>query len=294
MQVYSVESIETRYWMNSTNSSSLGLAITAQTNNPDALFFNPGGLHTNKKSIVNFQSSNIYETDFFTISAIGKINKITIGIGSHLSQSGNIEKTSYNKDSNTIINNGTYNYGYYNLYLGAGTTIPFIKWGTIGTSLNLHEMNIDDDSLKGFTVNIGTVFEPASFLSIGYRYNFPLVMTWYSQDKINQRMLSAKHTLNAQSAIGLQLTSPSIIGLKIQVFGDYILAKPTNEIDTQLRLGSKLSFKRFDLNIGHNSRTNSAGVDLKFDKIKLGYCIIIPNQSNDLSNRHGFGINYLF
>ena len=64
VNIYSLESIESRYWMNSTNSSSLGLAITAQTNHPDALFFNPGSLHTNKKSNVNIQSSNIYNTDF--------------------------------------------------------------------------------------------------------------------------------------------------------------------------------------------------------------------------------------
>lgn len=294
VNIYSLESIESRYWMNSTNSSSLGLAITAQTNHPDALFFNPGSLHTNKKSNVNIQSSNIYNTDFFTLSAIGKINKITVGVGSHMTQSGNIEKTTYNEDTNTIISNGTYNYGYYNLYLGAGTTFPFIKWGSIGTSLNFHEMNIDSDSLKGFTINIGTIFEPVSFLSIGYRYNLPLVMTWYSQDKINKRQLSESHKINSQSAIGVQLTSPSIIGLKIQLLGDYLLNKPTNDLDTQFRLGSKLSFKRFDVNLGHNSRSNSAGIDLKFNRIKFGYSLTLPNQSNDLSNRHGFGINYLF
>ena len=97
------------------------------------------------------------------------------------------------------------------------------------------------------------IFEPVSFLSIGYRYNLPLVMTWYSQDKINNDIY-LNHTFQINSTICNwgSINQPINHRFKNELLGDYLLNKPTNDLDTQFRLGSKLSFKRFDVNLGHN------------------------------------------
>ena len=294
--VLSIEMIGSRHWNNSPNSSALGLAITAQTNHPDALFFNPAGLSTNKKSSININHSSFFQTDFSTFSLIGKFNDVSIGIGAHMSQSGQIEKTTYNEETKTIYSNGTYNYGYYTLYLGAAIQIPYLEWGFIGANMNIHQISIDQDSLKGDSISIGTLFTPFSFLSIGYRHSqiLPLIMTWYGQDKINSRSLSPSHTVKQQSAIGLNIKLPTIAGTKVTLMSDYIVIDDNNKEPASLRLGTQLEFKTITLNMGYNDLYLSSGIKINLNQLSFNYSINIPNQAKNLSNRHGFGINYSF
>lgn len=287
--------IDSTYWMNSTNSSALGLAVTAQTNHPDAVFFNPAALTTNKKSSLNINYTAFYNTDFSTISFISRIKNIHLGIGTHISQTEPIEKTVFDSNNNTIISNGSYNYSYYNFYLSSAMQLPYLSFASIGASYNLHQMEMDNDTLHGQTANLGFHLQPLSFLSLGYNkyYVIPFKLTWVSQDKIDNKYLATIHSISAYNVAGLELKLLPFTNLDITLFSDYVLNKKTDK-QSAFRLGSKFSIKNVDIKAGYNHRFIAFGVSTKIINLKFNYALILPNNDSSLDNRHSIGFNYLF
>ena len=177
--------------------------------------------------------------------------------------------------------------------MGGAAPIPFFKLGHIGTALHFHQLNIDTDSLKGISATMGWIYDPIKYISIGYRHNLPIIMTWYSQDKINQRNLTAKHTIPAESSIGLAISLPKLVGVQLSFLSDFLIQKNETN-DTPVRIGSSININKIALKAGYNIRYLSTGISIKLENFKINYSLTIPKESNDLSNRHGFGINYLF
>ena len=282
------------YWLNSTNTSALGLAVTGQSNHPNAVFYNPAALTSHQKSSINFDYTNYYDNDISNISIISANKHISIGFGTHISQSKNIEKTSFDSSTNEIQSEGYFDYTYYSVYLSAGMKIPFVSFGSIGASYNLHNLKIDEDALKGQTINIGIFLSPFKFLNIGLTnfYTIPLTMSWYLNNKIDQQEYYTDQTIDSYSVAGVELKLPKIYGWQINILVDSQLGG--SEDDAANRFGVRLNHKALNLFGGYNDRYLSGGISIEVEKIKLNYAILMPNKNEILENRHSFGIGFGF
>ncbi|MEK9727624.1 MAG: hypothetical protein VW397_05915 [Candidatus Margulisiibacteriota bacterium] len=287
--------IDSTYWMNSANSSGIGLAVTAQTNHPDAVFFNPASLTTIKKTSLNLSYTSIYDTEFSTLSFTSKIKGIHMGIGTHFSQSESIEKTSFDETNKQIISNGSYSYNYYNFYLSAASRIPYLSFLSIGASYNLHQMGMDGDTLKGETANWGILLKPSDFISLGLTryYAIPFKLTWVSEDRIDNNYLTSIHDISEYSVIGLELKLKKLLKLDLTILSDYTLDQSSDE-SSAFRIGTKLNVENITLLSGYNHRYISVGVGTQIKQIRLNYSLTFPRENESLDNRHSFGLNYNF
>ncbi len=285
------------YWMGTASSSAIGLATTGKTNSPDSLYFNPAGLHTNKKSSINASYTALYDTNFSNLGYIASSDLISFGIGIHVSQSPHIEKTSYDESSNKITTSGRYQYTYSSLFLSSAIKIPYLSFGHIGSSIHFHHMSIEDDILSGKSINIGALFTPLSMISIGYTHHnvIPLNLTWLSKSKINTPVNTTIHKVTHYGTVGLEIKALSLRSMQWTVLVDYEL--DTIETDainaySPLKFGTELTIKPVTLKAGYNYRFMSIGLSTKLNRIQFNYSFMLPKEKNMLDNRHAFGLNY--
>lgn len=283
------------YYMGSASSAAIGLATTAKTDAQDALFFNPAGLSLNTKSSINLNYTSNYNTDFSTISYIAKSDIISFGAGMHISQSPDIDKTSFNDSTYQITIDGQYRYTYSSLFLSASLQIPYISFGYIGSSIHFHNMSIESDILTGKTMNIGVIFKPFQLISIGYTQHnvIPLQLKWLTKNKMNTPEITTIHTINSYGIIGVEITALKTRTISWRILSDYSLDTIQNNDNNQspIKIGTEFELTPITLKAGHNDRFLSFGVSTKLNQIKFNYSFIMPNNQDMLNNRHAIGIN---
>ncbi|RAP24715.1 hypothetical protein DID73_01150 [Candidatus Marinamargulisbacteria bacterium SCGC AG-343-K17] len=285
------------YWMGSASSSAIGLATTAKTNSQDALYFNPAGLNTNKKSSINASYTSTYNTDFSNIGYIASSDLLSFGIGIHTSQSPDIEKTAFDESSNKISTSGHYQYTYSSLFLSSAIKIPYISFGHIGSSIHFHRMSISENILSGKSINLGIILEPISFISIGYTHHnvIPLYLTWVSKNKINTPPNTTIHKVESYGTLGIELNAIQMKSFKWSILADLdmdtIKATSTNGY-SPLKIGTEIGFHPITIKAGYNHRFMSFGVTTSLNHIQFNYSFMLPKEKEMLDNRHAFGINY--
>ncbi len=285
------------YWMGTATSSGIGLATTAKTNSQDSLYFNPAGLNTNKKSSFNASYTALYKTSFSNIGYIASNDIISFGIGMHISQSPNIEKTIFNENKNEISIIGQYQYTYSSLFLSSSIRIPYLSFGHIGKSIHFHRMSIDGEILSGKSINLGIILTPISFLNIGYTHHniIPLYLTWASKNNINDTVNTTIHKVNTYGTIGIELKPINSKNLKWSILTDVDLdttkSTETNGY-TPLKIGTEVTIHPITIKAGYNYRFMSFGVSTKLNHLQLNYSFMLPKENEMLDNRHAFGLNY--
>ncbi|MEC8677813.1 MAG: hypothetical protein VXX85_03055 [Candidatus Margulisiibacteriota bacterium] len=294
LNVFADNITSSTYWLNSTNSSALGMAVTGQSNHPNAVFYNPAALTSQKNNSINFDYTSYFDNDISNLSIIGSGEYLSVGFGTHILQSKDIEKTSFNSTTNEIVEEGYYDYTYYSIYLSGALKLPVIPFSSLGASYNLHNLKIDDDSLKGQSVNFGLFLSPFKFLNIGFTnfYTLPLTMSWSLNNKIENQTNYTNHTIESYSVAGIELKLPKLYNWQMTILADNQMGG-TND-DASNRFGIKLNHDVIDLLGGYNDRYLSGGVSIKIENVKLNYAILMPNTNDVLENRHSFGINFRF
>lgn len=284
------------YYMGSASSAAIGLATTAKTNTQDALFFNPAGLNLNTKSSINLSYTSAYNTDFSNISYIAKSDILSFGAGMHISQSPDIDKTSFNDSTNQITIDGQYRYTYSSLFLSGSIQIPYLSFGYIGSSIHFHRMRIENDILTGKTVNIGLLFKPFQRISIGYTQHnvIPLHLTWLSKNKINTQEITTIHTIDSYGILGIEITALKTRTMSWRILSDYALETIQNNGNnpSPIKIGTEFEVSPITIKAGHNDRFLSIGISTKLKQIQFNYSFILPKEKNMLDNRHAFGLNY--
>jgi len=290
---------DTIYWMGSASSSGVGQAITGQTNHPDALFFNPAALNTNKKSSLNINYSEIYQTNISNFSFIASSPGLSFGVGIHSTQSPDIENTKWHSGNGQIIQLGHYQYSYSALFVSTALKLPFISFGHFGTSLHFHRMSMDSQTLQGQSINASVLFTPLSFVSIGYTHHnlIPLKLQWKTSQIIHEEIIQNEHLVESYGTIGLELLVLNKSKLKWAILADVdiddIETNPVNNY-SPLKVGTQFSIYPLRVSFGHNHRYMAIGVSTILKQIQLNYTFNLPNISEGFSNRHAFGLNYTF
>ena len=291
------------YWIGTPLSSGIGFANSAKTNSSDSLFYNPAGLGTLEESSVNLSYSSIYSTDFTNLNFVAHHELLSFGIGVQLNQSSDIEKTSFDETSNTIIETGTYNYSYSTIFFSTSIKMPFISFGYIGSTLHIHRMSIDNDTLTGESLNIGLMLRPFNFFTIGYNsYNVvPLYMRWNNTNVINDIPVTTIHQVPSYSTVGIEIIPIQLDSIKWTILADLELEssgsdETTSQTNTTnnyspLKLGTELQLSTFTLRGGQNFRNTSFGISTRLGTFQINYTFILPANSEYLDNRHSFGIN---
>ena len=181
--------------------------------------------------------------------------------------------------------------------------MPFISFGYIGSSLHIHRMSIDNDTLTGESLNIGLLLRPFNFFTIGYNsYNVvPLYMRWNNTNVINDTPVSTIHKVPSYSTIGLEIIPIKLKSMKWTLTADLELESSdatdtTVETNTEndyspLKLGTELQLATFTLRGGLNYRNTSFGISTRLSNFQINYTFILPTNSEYFDNRHSFGIN---
>ncbi len=285
------------YWVGSASSSAVGMALTAKSNESDAIFFNPAALNSHKKSSFNASYTSIYDTNFTTVSYIASNEIISFGLGAHTNQSANIAKTSFNEDTNQITANGQYNYMYSAAFISSAIKMPLISFGHIGGSLHFHRMIIENEAINGRSINLGVFLTPFSNLNIGLIHHnvIPLYLTWLTKDQINTEISTTIHKINTYRTIGFEWIGYKETDILWKLLVDYDLdtiKKDATNNYHPVKIGSEIEYQSYKIKAGHNFRFSSFGVSVKLNQLQLNYSFMFPNDQEMLDNRHAFGLNY--
>lgn len=298
---YSNKITDSIYWIGTASSSAIGFSNTAKTNSSDSLFYNPAGLGTLSESSINLSYSSIYSTDFSSINLVGKHDLMAFGIGINLNQSNDIDETTYDETSNTITKIGTYNYSYSTIFFSGSLKLPWIPSSHIGSTLHIHRMNFGDDVLVGESLNIGLLFAPFNFLSIGYNaYNIiPLYLRWNQKNIYDEgALLTSIHKINNYSTIGIELTPINLKSIKWTILADLELENSESTLTSDtisnyspLKLGTELNISFLTVKGGYNYRNTSIGVSTRLEKFKIHYTFIMPSNIEYFDNRNSVGFS---
>ena len=285
------------YWVGSASASSIGFAQTAKTNAPESIFFNPAGLNTTEKSSINASYSSIYDTNFSNLSYVASNQIMSFGIGFHTNQSSNIEKTTFNDETNQVIQNGTYNFEYSSFFISAALQVPYISFAHLGGSLHFHRMSIASDTLSGRSINFGAHIRPFSFISVGLTHHnvIPLYLTWLSKNEINTEVSTTIHRINTYRTLGIEFIPIDFETLKWVILVDYEpegITKTSTNNYSALKYGTEIIYKNYAIKAGNNYRYLSFGLSIKLNQLQLNYSFLLPNEKEMLENRHAIGLNY--
>jgi hypothetical protein len=281
---------ESGYWMNSAESSALGLAVTAKADSPEAIFFNPAGLMLNSGSSLTFNYSSFYSTNFTTLGMVAKNDAFSFGIGLHYNQTSRIQKT-YINDIGEITPDGTFDYGFSSVNISTAAPL-FKKWISIGGTIHIDQLRIDSEALKGSSINLGLLIQPLSFIRLGLtHFNvIPHKYKWKSRLNTN----SANNYLSPSStAIGFQVNIINSKKLNWSILADTMLGDKTSE-ESPTKFGSQFKTKHIVVSLGHNHRFNAIGISTLFKTLEVTTSLMLPANSSMLENRYALGLKYKF
>ena len=212
----------------------MGGAFTAVSDDPYAVFWNPGGMGNIRRNGVSFHTMNVFWIGNYTSgTAVFKIGKrMSIGILGGVLSAQDIERTETGEEI------GTFNY--YDTYLGVSGGYLIFKNLSFGTTAKFAYTKIHDYSAGAMLMDIGILYVLNKYVTLGtalqnlgtprifYKeFEFPpitirngIAFNFYFEK--NHLILSADLTTNNRGEIGVSTGFELRIHTKYEVMEKFI------------------------------------------------------------------------